>query len=46
MYKVTWKFYGKYHKEKTFATYKEAKGFFYGYCVKTRGITSAKLTVL
>jgi len=43
MFKVTWKVYGRIQKEKSFETEKAAKGFFYGYCMKARHITSARL---
>jgi len=43
MYKVTWTIYGRYHKEQKFDNYADAKGFFYGYCVKSRNITRAEL---
>jgi hypothetical protein len=46
MYRVTYSFYGKYFKEKTFETHEAAKRFFYGYCVKKKGITKAELVVL
>lgn len=45
MYRVTYSFYGKYSKEKTFDTYEAAKAFFYGYCVRTKGITKSELIV-
>ena len=36
---VKYKMYGKYHYEKHFETVKDAKGFFWGYVVKTPNIT-------
>lgn len=43
MFRVTYKLYGKIAKERTFETEKEARGFFYGYCVRTANVTSAKM---
>jgi hypothetical protein len=43
MFKVTWKIYGKVEKEKTFDSESAARGFFYGYIIKARHITSGKL---
>lgn len=45
MYRVTYSFYGKYFHEKTFDTHAAAKSFFYGYCLKKRGVTKAELIV-
>ena len=36
---VKYRFYGKHDHEKTFETYKEAKGFFYGFVVKRPNVT-------
>jgi hypothetical protein len=36
---VKFKVYGKFNYEKNFETVKEAKGFFWGYVVKTPNIT-------
>jgi hypothetical protein len=36
---VKYRFYGKHDHEKTFETYKEAKGFFYGFVVKRSNVT-------
>ena len=38
-YTVKYKLYGKINFEKKFETVKEAKGFFWGYVVKTPNIT-------
>jgi len=43
MFRVTYKLYGKIAKEKTFDNEAAARGFFYGYCVRTPNITSAKM---
>jgi hypothetical protein len=44
MFKVTYSYYGKYHHEKVFETYKQAKGFFYAMS-KKNGVTKAELIV-
>jgi hypothetical protein len=44
MYKVTYSYYGKYHNEKTFETYQQAKGFFYA-MMKKSGVTKSELVV-
>ena len=36
---VKYRFYGKYEHEKKFETVKEAKGFFWGFVVKTPNVT-------
>ena len=36
---VKYKMYGKFHYEKHFETVKEARGFFFGYVVKTPKVT-------
>jgi hypothetical protein len=36
---VKYKMYGKINFEKKFETVKEAKGFFWGYVVKTKNVT-------
>ena len=38
-YTVKYKLYGKINFEKKFETAKEAKGFFFGYVVKTPNVT-------
>lgn len=42
MTKVTYSYYGKYHHEKVFETYAQAKGFFYS-IMKKPGVTKAQL---
>jgi len=44
MYKVTYSFYGKYHNEKMFDTYEEAKKFFYA-MTKNSKVTKSELIV-
>ena len=39
VYTVKYKLYGKINFEKKFETVKEAKGFFFGYVVKTPNVT-------
>lgn len=46
MFRVSYKLYGKIAKEKTFDSERDAKGFFYGYCVKATNVSSAKLEAL
>ena len=46
MVKVTWKIYGRTHKERVFDDYAAARGFFYGYILKASYITSGELKVL
>jgi len=43
MFRVTYTLYGKISKERTFDNEAAARGFFYGYCVKTPNITKARL---
>ena len=45
MYKVTYSYYGRYHHEKTFDTYKAAKSFFYA-MFKRKGVTKSELVSL
>ena len=45
MYTVTYIFCGKYSHEKTFETYKQAKGFFYA-MMRKNGVTKAELRAI
>ena len=46
MFKVTYKLYGRYAKERIFETEKEARGFFFGYCVKNSNVTSSEMKAI
>lgn len=46
MFRVTYTHFGRYPKERVFDCEKKARGFFYGYCVRTKGITKAELRVI
>jgi len=43
MYRVSYRLYGRYDKEKMFETAEAARKFFYGYCVRSKMVTRAEL---
>lgn len=43
MYRVTYKLFKRYSKERQFDSVEAARKFFYGYCVRSKDVTGAEL---